>query len=652
MPEPHATLWVLWEPANLPDDGSPVVSFLGPAEEAALAERIGGRLIRARALSRTVKTQALRIYYELVSAIGRADVDGMTLRQRMERPDESSAWWFHSVAVKDSESDPTYRRIVEVLIIRGVARRFGSRTVALVGAEDPVARVVASFTTIRSAGTRRERPAVLETIRGVGARVKLAFTVIRDMRRARGTRGVVDPPRLDVAYSSFFDWSVTWEDATGAFRDRYLGAVDRRLHESVCATSGHLAWMDLSFEPGSSRRKTATLLRRVRDRQDLVILQGFLTIRDVLATVSDFGELKVMLRARRSGALEATLVTDGVDWRPLFLGRLLRGCLDASIPHMRLVARAARRAVDATRPRVLLSFLEHFPHSRAMYDGARRAVPGIECCAVQHASWNREKTFYYFDPVTEVAGQPDGVRVPMPDRIFVMGAIGEELFSEVGYRPGRLERTGSPRFPDVASWLAWKAERVTDARDPSTLNVLFAASIDAETEVDALEALALAASEVPEVVLRVRSHPFGPLDHEPRLAPYRSAFASSTTGSLRSGSLLEELSKADLVVVTYSTVGEEAFVRGIPVARWRPQGFDGSVLEMVPEVRCASTIEELAGILRRQLSNPGEAVSADRRRAVAELLFGPITTDPATLIAMSVGAILAAGEEAHGVRAS
>jgi hypothetical protein len=49
--ESESTLWVLWQPATVPNDDSRVVSFLAPAAEDALALRIGRRMIRGRTAS-------------------------------------------------------------------------------------------------------------------------------------------------------------------------------------------------------------------------------------------------------------------------------------------------------------------------------------------------------------------------------------------------------------------------------------------------------------------------------------------------------------------------------------------------------------------------------------------------------------------------
>ena len=138
---------------------------------------------------------------------------------------------------------------------------------------------------------------------------------------------------------------------------------------------------------------------------------------EILKAVGDFRPLMAFLRLRTSAAFGGTFQAGGFDCAPLFSARLLRGFLDASLPHGDLVAAATERACRRYRPKVVLSFLEHFPHSRAHYEGVRQAGRGTICVAIQHASYNHEKTFLFLHPVMEFTGEPDGQPVPHPPHV-------------------------------------------------------------------------------------------------------------------------------------------------------------------------------------------------------------------------------------------
>ena len=250
-------------------------------------------------------------------------------------------------------------------------------------------------------------------------------------------------PKYDVAFSAFWDWSCHWDAQRGKIEDRYFGDLPQRGIEAGIRPCW-FAWLDPHWEGAPRDRSLGGLTRKLIAARDVVPLQSFLSTRDIIKTYFDFSGLRQLRRARN---LRKDLQDHGYDFFPLFEGPLRAGFAGATIPTCALICSAYECASLRYDPKLVVSFLEHFPNARALYNGVRRS--GRESWLVQHASYCHEKTFLFVDPDVEFGGRPGGCSPPHPDRILTMGALAKRLFAECGYERDRICATGSPRYDHV-----------------------------------------------------------------------------------------------------------------------------------------------------------------------------------------------------------
>jgi len=388
-------LWACWVmPTRIRGSGPVILSFLSPSNDSEMNRQDRSITISAREVASDVRDAARKLYLGLVADIGSVSLeDNITLRQSLAIPGKASRWWFHPVAFKDCENDPTYNCVIAILTIQAVAEQYGIKKVLLFGAPHEVAAVLKSdFIVVPE---QLKRPNLSWTFwRGLAARFLYAGNALRDWYL---TRRYDNHPtgRWEVVFSGFWDWSVAWDDRKQSMVDRYLKRLPNKLKQQGVSGIGWFAWLDPHSEPGKERRKFADVLAPLKGRADVVILQRFLTHWDILKAIVDFRPAVTFLQLRGRPDFKKLFYKGGLDYYALFARRLLYGFLNASIPHFELVALATERACRNHRPKVTVNFLEHFPYSRAHYEGIRRADCGTQCCAVQHASYSHGKTILF-----------------------------------------------------------------------------------------------------------------------------------------------------------------------------------------------------------------------------------------------------------------
>lgn len=610
------TLWVCWAPPALPEGPPPtILSFLPPSVEEEFERQYSGCVLRAREVSHDVRMRAKAFYIDLVSRIGTATVKtGQSLRQALTSSGEVSRWWFHPVAFRDCESDPTFNWLIAILTIQTVVEKSGHQALVLVGASAEIVAVLRSAYRIKEQGKRRLFHLRWLWGRGLASRFRYVMMMLRYSKAARRHCGVPEGP-YDVVFSGFWDWSVRPRDLTGSFEDKYFQLLPDQLRFRRRISCGWFAWLDPKGDPTRATRPITAVLAPLKNHREVVILQAFLRPGDIIRSVTDFRPLAIFLRVRKKSVFREIFREKGLDFYPLFAAQLLQGFLNPSLPHGELVVRAVKRACKRLKPKVSMSFLEHFPYSRAYYAGIRSAGGGTICVAVQHASANHEKTFLFLHPSREFRGEPDGCAVPHPDYVCTMGTLGQELFLECGYPTNRVFVTGSPRYDHL--FLAAAPILLEKRSERRGMRLLIVASLSQEVEMDMIEAVCVAARGLVDVKVSLREHPFSPLSTNPRFALFKN-FLEITQGSLS-----EDLARADLILFTYSTVAEEAFLQGKPVWQWFPMGFDGSALAAVADIPRFSSPVTLRKALTEFLADPSrfQPDLNESRRTLERLFF-------------------------------
>jgi surface carbohydrate biosynthesis protein (TIGR04326 family) len=587
-----------------------------PSVEEDLANEYHGSVLSAREASCAVRDEARDLYLEMVAAIGTAPLKkDCTFRQALSPRGEASRWWYHPVAFKDCESSPTFNQIIAILTIGSVARSNGVEKLILRGAPPEVAAVLKTGFQVQESAQKRGKSWYVR-LRRLASRLRNGWLLLTNYFMVRGLELPEGP--FEVAFFGFWDWSVWKDKQTGAFTDRFFKTLPQELRGQGVASVGWFAWFDPQGEPNRRHRPIREALTGLQDQRDVALLQGFLRPRDILQAMVDFRPLMTYLQACRKNAFQKLFQRQGLNFASLFAEPLLLGFIDASLPTCSLMALATSRAALRYRPKAALSFLEHYTYARAFYEGVHRTSPGTVKFTVQHASCAPEKTFLFLHPTLEFQGQPEGCAVPHPDYACVMGALGYRLFSECGYPPGKVLLTGSPRYEHVriSSSPSQPPGFSPADRQDRDLRVLLIPSLDAVSELEMVDAAWAASRDVDGVRLYLRNHPFSRLDDLPEFSRYRDRI------ELTQGTLEENLDAADLILFTYSTVAEEALLRGKPVWQWLTLGYNGSALAAI---NGAPQFRSVAGFrrgLQEFLANGNAFLpSEEKRREVFQDLF-------------------------------
>lgn len=601
-------LWVCWSvPPELPDKVK-MLSFLSPSGEEECIQKYGtDRVISGRKIAQDVKDDALKIYIRVVARIGAEKVcKGKSLRESLKHKNGLSQWWYHPDSFKDCEADPTFNRLIKILSIEKIASETRISKVILWNAESMIVDVIRSKYPTEDHHTVR-LSFFYALLRAVLSRARTFVIQLYYWHLVKSL--VADKEcQADLALEGFWDWSI--RDGNGTLDDRYFKSLPRILEKRGLAVIWFL-WFSPDYEPGMNNRRAKDVVLKARSHNGLFFLQKYLTIRDFCA-FWDFHPAVTYLTFCGKSEFRKVFHENCFDLFPLFKRNLVCNFLNSSLPFYGLVDTACGRAFARHQPKMALTFLELFPYSRAFYSGARRGSPNTVLASMQHASYSREKTYLRLDPELEFLGHPDDCPVPQPNYIFAMGELGKTIFKECGYAADKIFLTGSSRYEHLTNERS-HAEKAGSGK----IKLLMVTTTDRDMEMDMVEAVFLAAQETPDVELHLRSHPFAKMEEHPDFHKFGERIHTTT------GTLEEDLEDADVILFSYSTAAEEAFIKGIPVWQWRSATFNGSSFRdidtAIPSFTCAKDLSiSLKNFIRNpQIFSPG----AEAKNLVERMCF-------------------------------
>lgn len=589
------TLWVCWvKPTYLPSENTRILSFLRPSDEDIFLKNISEKnRVSGRRLAQEIKDEALELYTDLVARLGAEKNDKDISLRELLRGDsgEVSLWWYHPVSYKDCEADPTFNRLVQILLIDRVATEENLRKLVLWGADNAIVKALSNKYRIKYLNKKREYMA-LRYIRGFGSRLKLFIEHVysRHLIKHNITEVNFNP---DVVFQGFWDWSVQPDTKEKALADRYFKSLPGLLEQQGIKTAW-LLWFDPHSSSGLRKRTSKELLNTAISYERLIFLQNYLTLKDIIMAFFNFKPAIKYIFFKRSLDFSKLFNRNGLNLFRLFENRLLYYFISSAIPHHVLVEKACCNAFMKFKPRMALTFLELFPYSRAFYAGAKKGCPETKLATMQHASYSREKTILRYDPAIEFYGNPDGCPIPKPDYVFAMGELGKEIFHECGFQYQSIFLTGSARYDHIRYKLIKNSQIIQKRK----LNVLMVASLDIAIEMDMVEAIHCATMDLPRLSLSLRNHPSARMDEHPLFQPLRDRI------TITHGTLDEDLQSADLLIFSYSTVAEEALICGIPVWQWRSANYNGSAFRDIKGIPTFCSVSDLRHSLLKFINDP------------------------------------------------
>ncbi len=591
-------LIVVWDVSLLDEDflaGDIILSFCSPAEEAKLFDRYPQhQIILARSLCSKLQSEAINDFHELLTKLSLIKLrTGDTVRKFFTVNDDSY-WWYTPISFRQADDFDLFRDFLFVKVIKNIVKNCNVTAISFYSGPETVVRTFAcqrSLTvTSKPLVPKNERAGAIIlscVLLALLARTKFLYTMLRRWffiklfyKPAPTTNG-----KKKIALSGFYDWSFNISGDLQISSDKYFKELPEALNRNSIEYL-YFCWYDPNTVPGT-KFSESRLLSALSNNSKYVILNQHCTVFNIIREYCNFFiHLYKLLKVLPVIKIDAGLFVDGDSMWPLLRKEFIKSALSSNIMFFELVKKAFKRQFEAdTSVTTFLSFLEHFPFTRAVCSAAQISGREIDVLAMQHATHTEGKTFQYIDPQHEFNVSPvDNLKQPHPQKIFVMGQRNKSIFQSYGYQPDSVLLSGSSRYEQVK---VKKAEHAKSVALNEALNILIPLSIKFDTHLDLIQAVYFASRHESRINITIRNHPFWTIQVLPWFKDKMQDFTFSTV------SLQEDLDNTHLIVSSQSTVAEEAYFQGIPVIQWAALDFEGSPLAGDDRITSVASVEEL-----------------------------------------------------------
>jgi len=262
--------------------------------------------------------------------------------------------------------------------------------------------------------------------------------------------------------------------------------------------------------------------------------------------------LRILLSKRFRNAWKR----DGVDFSPLFVSELREGM--QTVPRHVLSALRVRRFLEKARPVCFVHHLFEFGYGRALVYGVRTAQPNLPIVGVQQGPVTRRQLQYHRAPGEIELGSHDFIRhPPTPDGLIIESEAAREILVNAGFDDARMRVAGAPRLGAMTEFRANKRAGEMKSGRPCAL-VVFSPHDSGSM----LAAVLPAMDALPDFHFVFKLHPRGRLS-ESSLRTTLGGLKCRATFEIAERNVYDELSRSDILITTYSSVGIEAATLGI-----------------------------------------------------------------------------------------
>lgn len=476
-------------------------------------------------------------------------------------------WWLDEITTKRSDSRPTYSRFCQIQLVREAIRKEGITEVRVMTRDPPFwdsLNSLAHSMGVVLATPRPEQHLLTRTKIVFSATKALLINLVWFARTALQTilaKVILDAGGAWDGYHVFYTHFPNLWRRTG--RDEKYAGVPARLSE----IAGVNPMYACSFST-DGRHQGAPLLeysarcRWARSYNEEASVPLHVIDRDL--KLSDFpralwagGVAVRYLRILASSRFKKAWTYDGVDFSPLFVAEFREGM--QTIPRHVLSALRVRRFLEKARPVCFVHYLFEFGYGRALVYGIRTAQPNLPIVGVQQGPVTHRQLQYHRVPGEIELGSHDFLRrPPTPDGLILESEAAREILAKAGFDDSRMVVAGAPRLGSMTECRA--RGRTRGAKNERSRALVVFSPHDA---VPMLAAVLPAMEALSGFHFVFKLHPRG-RHSESSLLRSIGRIRCQATFEIATGSIYEHLSRSDVLITTYSSVGIEAATLGIP----------------------------------------------------------------------------------------
>ncbi|MDD5005989.1 MAG: CDP-glycerol glycerophosphotransferase family protein [Candidatus Omnitrophica bacterium] len=293
-------------------------------------------------------------------------------------------------------------------------------------------------------------------------------------------------------------------------------------------------------------------IRRLR-YEKIIFYESYLSFADIISAFSLSHLIKYIFLERKKG-FKDSFNFKGKNVFDLFRDELRISFIGSGIPEGVLLSKAIERIVKQCDAKAIISFLEMYPYSRALYYGAKKGCPAVKTVAYQHATITSNKLMYVYSP-SEISLDSIYIEgMPIPDYFIFQGKLGRDILIRSGYPENRCFLTGSPRFDGL---IGLKKEKIEINLPINKKIVLVATSFTENDTREIIKIVFETAKRRDDCMFVFKAHHNCPVESMIKKYDFKNFIISDED-------IHQLILRSDVLVTSYSMSADEAIALDCP----------------------------------------------------------------------------------------
>ena len=542
--------------------------------------------------------------------------NGKNFKEIFTYKNEISLWWLSSASMKDNEVRQTFDYLCDIEIIKSVLEQRSFEKCVVFADDFTFVSLVQQlcqkqgiefFESPPKPKRLRQKPAIWYLLVRVWFLILLiAKFIIFKLKVIPSVSDIGDDNKALVAFLSIYPSVLRNKDEVPYERNyrelpAYLNTMSDFKSVLVCRYDNRSVF---------NKGEIHDIRQMMEGEPKLLFLESYLKLSDILFVLLNLVFFfKYLFLDQFDKQFKASFDYDGINVYELIGNEFKELFLKNEIPGNLLIIRTMQRLAKDIDINLFVSFLELYPISRAFYYALKKSNPSTVTIAYQHANITQMKLWYTYQP-EELSHITDGKYIksmPIPHYYTFQGTTGKNIVTSCGYPEERCFLIGSPRYDDLGEFIRSRLKEEStlpnqlDGLDLGERKIILVTPSLSETDAFELINVTLqVCSKRDDCFILIKPHPACPVGQMVSSLKQRYHFEKVAEVSDNIHSLI---TIADLLIVSYSTVGDEAIALGCPVISYagiHPTMSSFLDIEAAPLVH---SVEELAQALEMMLYN-------------------------------------------------
>ena len=551
-------------------------------------------IIDAQKNFRSNYEKARKRYISLYSSFAKLKIfDEISFVDLLRWDKNLSLWWISNSSIKDNEIDLLYGYLTQIEIIDSLFANYNFNKCIYFGDIEEQSTLFKSYFKSKKIEYYYNKTEEIRHKSVFYINLKILYLLLLTLAFWVKIKINNSKPKSllnAIIFYSNFPYSLINYDTLKIGDKNYSLLPDNLIINKVNVE--YLIWIELKI---SNYKSIKNLIR-----SNGLLCLNYLELKDFIKILKIFPKLKSLRKKLKSKEFELLLNFENISFKEIFYHKIYNDLHSTSLVSNLFLYYSISKFSKLNKIAAVINSWDFYPVGRAINSAVKSISTNTKLIGFQHASVTKNKLWFCYS-------KEEMKIMPISDYFICHGKSFKDVLIENGIEEKKIILSESPRYEPLFNFI--KDYDSTKNPLPKIINlkflkfnkILVASSLSTDDTKQLLQISISIAKKLGNIVLFFRPHPS--FENFKNLLDKYSKEYNFYNWELASGSLYNWIKSIDLVLFSYSTVGDEALVLDIPAISFSGYNPPLGTYGLFENIKISNTESELKHQIEKVFSD-------------------------------------------------